>query len=424
MPEIPIRAIQDTRRPPVDLTVPSPDILFSPTPDQLYFPACVAAVAIIAWLAARPVPFYRAAVDKSLSMRYRNLDGFRGVLATSVVFHHFACNLGLLSTGVWGPTSDFQRNLGTIPVAMFFMVTGFLFWERACKGSLDVRAFLAARVRRVAPLYLFYAAIIVACTLYWFPGNVVHAPVRLLVDLLKAASLGWFGAFPVNGAPHTSQLSGVWWTLAYEWRFYVAIPLLAWFVATRAWRKLVALAIVTLCAALFGPPGAMALLFACGALAFEVSRHPAIRALLGTKAAATVALLVLAVCPYPAERYSIEGALPLLPVFLCIACGNTFYGLLTTRPLALLGTASFSIYMMHMVIVYTIVRAFNKFVVPIDSINDAGVWTLSLACALVAVFCSLMTYRYIEHPFIAKRNAPRPARRALAPAREHRTAVM
>lgn len=252
----------------MDLTVPSPDILFSPTPDQLYFPACVAAVAIIAWLAARPVPFYRAAVDKSLSMRYRNLDGFRGVLATSVVFHHFACNLGLLSTGVWGPTSDFQRNLGTIPVAMFFMVTGFLFWERACKGSLDVRAFLVARVRRVAPLYLFYATIIVACTLYWFPGNVVHAPIRLLVDLLKAASLGWFGAFPVNGAPHTSQLSGVWWTLAYEWRFYVAIPLLAWFVATRAWRKLVALAIVTLCAALFGPPGAMALLFACGALAF------------------------------------------------------------------------------------------------------------------------------------------------------------
>ncbi|MGN7980859.1 acyltransferase family protein [Burkholderia sp. 22313] len=407
----------------MDLITPSLDTLFSPTPDKLYFAACLAAVAIIAWLVARHVPFYRSAVDKSLSMRYRNLDGFRGILATSVVFHHFACNQGLLLTGVWGAPSDFLRNLGTIPVAMFFMVTGFLFWERACRGTLDVRTFFVGRVRRVAPLYLFYAMVIIACTLYWFPRNVVHAPIALLVDLLKAVSLGWFGAFPVNGAEQTSQLSGVWWTLAYEWRFYVAIPFLAWFVATRAWRKLLALAIVTACAALFGPPGGMALLFACGALAFEVARHPAIRALLATKAAATVALLILAVAPYPAERYSIEGVLPLLPVFLCVACGNTFYGVLKTRPLALLGTASFSIYMLHMAIVYLIVRAFNTFVFPINSVDDTGIWALALACALVAVFCSLLTYRYIEHPFIAKRSDAPPARRTVERVRERHTAV-
>ncbi|RKU05142.1 acyltransferase [Burkholderia sp. Nafp2/4-1b] len=408
----------------MDLITPSLDTLFSPPPDELYFPACLAAVAIVAWLAARHVPFYRSAVDKSLSMRYDNLDGFRGILATSVVFHHFACNIGLLATGVWGATSDFLRNLGTIPVAMFFMVTGFLFWERACKGTFDVRTFFVGRVRRLAPLYLFYAIVIVACTLYWFPGNVVDAPVARLVELLKAVSLGWFGAFPVNGAAQTSYLSGVWWTLAYEWRFYVALPFLAWFVATHAWRKLIALAVVTTCAALFGPPGGMALLFAFGALAFESARHPAIRALLGTKSAATVALLILAAAPYPTERYSLEGALPLLPVFLCVACGNTFYGVLTTRPLALLGTASFSIYMIHMVIVYILIRAFNKFVIPINSVDDSSIWALSLACALVSVFCALLTYRYIEHPFIAKRSTPRALRREVETAREQRTAVL
>jgi peptidoglycan/LPS O-acetylase OafA/YrhL len=52
------------------------------------------------------------------------------------------------------------------------------------------------------------------------------------------------------------------------------------------------------------------------------------------------------------------------------------------------------------------------------------VWALSLACALVAVFCALMTYRYIEHPFIAKRNTPRPVRRTLEAAREHHTAAL
>ncbi|WP_175834503.1 acyltransferase family protein [Burkholderia anthina] len=408
----------------MDPITPSLDNLLSPTPDKLYFPACVAAVAIIAWLVARQVPFYRSAVDKSLSMRYHNLDGFRGILATSVVFHHFACNQDLLSTGIWGAVPGFLSNLGTIPVAMFFMVTGFLFWDRACRGTLDVRTFFVGRVRRVAPLYLFYAAVIVACSLYWFPGNVVGAPMQLLADLLKAASLGWFGTFPINGAEQTSYVSGVWWTLAYEWRFYVAVPFLAWFVATRAWRKLLALAIVTACAALFGKPGSMALLFALGAVAYEAARHPAIRTRLGTKSAATVALLILAVSPYPAERYSIAGVLPLLPVFLCVACGNTFYGVLKTRPLALLGTASFSIYMIHMVIVYMIIHAFNKFVFPIESANDASIWALALACALIAVFCSLLTYRYIEHPFIAKRNPTRAARPTAEPAPDRRTATL
>lgn len=97
--------------------------------------------------------------------------------------------------------------------------------------------------------------------------------------------------------------------------------------------------------------------------------------------------------------------------------------MLETRPLALLGTASFSIYMIHMAIVYTIARTFNKFVFPIDSVDDFGIWALSLACALVAVLCALLTCRYIEPPFIAKRNDARPARRTIEPARERRTAV-
>lgn len=104
-------------------------------------------------------------------------------------------------------------------------------------------------------------------------------------------------------------------------------------------------------------------------------------------------------------------------MFLCIASGNTFYGLLDTRPLALLGTASFSIYMIHMVIVYMIIHAFNKFVFPINSAGDSGIWALALACALVAVLCSLLTYRYVEHPFIAKRHDARAARRATAQTR-------
>lgn len=74
-----------------------------------------------------------------------------------------------------------------------------------------------------------------------------------------------------------------------------------------------------------------------------------------------------------------------------------------------------------MVIVYMIIHAFNKFVFPINSTDDSGIWALALVCALVAVLCSLLTYRYVEHPFIAKRNDARAARRAAEPARERQT---
>ena len=131
-------------------------------------------------------------------------------------------------------------------------------------------------------------------------------------------------------------------------------------------------------------------------------------------------MLILAVAP-AGERYSIEGVLPLLPVFVCVACGNTFYGVLKTRPLALLGTVSFSIYMIHMVIVYMLIHAFDRFVFQIGSADDLQRWMLSLGCALVAVLCALLTYRYIEHPFIAKRSSARPAHRSVPPERERRT---
>ena len=240
----------------------------------------------------------------------------------------------------------------------------------------------------------------------------MDAPTQLLADVLKTVSLGWFGAFPINGAQHTSYLSGVWWTLGYEWRFYAVVPFLAWFVATHAWRKLFALAIVTICATLFGQQPGPAVCARCRGI--RAVAAPAIRARLDTKSAATVALLILAVAP-AGERYSIEGVLPLLPVFVCVACGNTFYGVLKTRPLALLGTVSFSIYMIHMVIVYMLIHAFDRFVFQIGSADDLQRWMLSLGCALVAVLCALLTYRYIEHPFIAKRSSARPAHRSVPP---------
>jgi len=63
--------------------------------------------------------------------RISTLDGLRGFLALGVFFHHAAVYHEYLSDGRWQvPPSRFYTLVGQSSVAMFFMITGFLFWSR------------------------------------------------------------------------------------------------------------------------------------------------------------------------------------------------------------------------------------------------------------------------------------------------------
>src|SRR5262245_31692713 len=87
---------------------------------------------LVAHMLARWVPFYRTQLAATQAGRYETLDGLRGLLATGVFFCHSVVFYHYLGRDAWErPASPFYAALGEFAVALFFMITGFLFWSRA-----------------------------------------------------------------------------------------------------------------------------------------------------------------------------------------------------------------------------------------------------------------------------------------------------
>lgn len=137
--------------------------------------------------------------------RFRSLDGLRGVCALTVVLYH--CEL------LFRPGVVFCH--GYLAVDMFYVLSGFVIcagYDERLAAGLSARRFLAARVRRLAPVYWAGLALCTAGALFaarYLPGV---QPGRIAVRALMAAVLipqsgpGDF-AYPVNP---------VAWTLAWE----------------------------------------------------------------------------------------------------------------------------------------------------------------------------------------------------------------
>ena len=105
----------------------------------------------------------------SRSGRYGTLDGLRGYLALSVVFHHYVITWYWKVGGSWGrPPEDYFQNYGKIGVAIFFMITGFLFISKVMgsAGKLNWFMLYESRIFRIFPLYIFAVAIISVVVLY------------------------------------------------------------------------------------------------------------------------------------------------------------------------------------------------------------------------------------------------------------------
>ncbi|WP_254814204.1 acyltransferase family protein [Pseudomonas aeruginosa] len=92
--------------------------------------------------------------------RFVTIDGLRGYLAFFVFLHHSSIWYYYLKDGLWQlPPSRLYAHFGQTSVALFFMVTGFLFAHKLLhsRGTpirwLDV---YASRIARLLPAYLLF----------------------------------------------------------------------------------------------------------------------------------------------------------------------------------------------------------------------------------------------------------------------------
>jgi peptidoglycan/LPS O-acetylase OafA/YrhL len=360
-----------------------------------YAVAFIAILAALAWVLSYLVPFYRRELEVEDRTRLTPLDGLRGILCSAVMCSHAAIMYKYIDNGRWElPSSRPYALFGQISVGLFFCVTAFLFWARIVeRGGLPSSwLFLRARVFRIVPLYVFSSALVVAI--------IAHR-----LDLFSAstirglATLGLMGVRPggMIGDVDASMVNAkVTWTLQYEWGFYFLLPALALIVRDGGSRRLWFIAIGALVLLGLHPT----LFFFPGILAVYALQTPRLVAVLRSwYASLGILALTLAFPILTPSGISYQAVVLAGLLFLPIACGNSVFGLLNFRGLRLMGITSYSFYLLHGISLYLaepiLARAKHE---PSD--GTLWYWFYIVICGCAALILSMLTYRFIEWPFI------------------------
>lgn len=366
---------------------------------------CFALMVLLLGLAALPL-FRILDSAPGSSTRFVAIDGLRGFLALCVFFYHLAVMHRYIGSGVWEePASRFHSLLGPVGVSLFFMITGFLFWGKLlrARGRPRWHHLYAGRLYRIAPLYLA-AVLAMFCIVFIRTGLQLHEPFNTVaIEMLQWLALGAINTQPdINGYPATFVLAGVTWTLAYEWAFYVSLLATAWFARSRfhlPW-VLGALAATQTVKSLFHVDAAgFAVLFISG-MACASLLHENIRLRLSARIASTLACACLAaIFATQQHGYGMVTAALLSLFFYLVCSGTSLFGLLATQPAQRLGHISYSLYLLHGLIL-TVVFAIPT-VRTYAMTSPARYWVIGCVCACLLLPVAALAYAFIERPGIA-----------------------
>lgn len=347
----------------------------------------------IAMIAARDA-FFSIELDKEGSSRLASLDGLRGILALSVFFHHSMITYFYYITGQWQiPPSGFYTLLGQLSVPLFFMITGFLFWSKILESEINIKKFFIRRIQRIFPLYIFTTLSVILIVFIVSNFTLYSDFKSLLIQISQWFSFTFLGMPDINGFKDTFTIESVYWTLKWEWLFYFSLPLLAFF-RKRSFGMLVGLLFIS---TYFG--NIFIFIFTLGMLAAFILKFEKLNSIFRRQEffiGATIAFLLIFI--FFDEGYGFLQSLILFVFFLSVLQGNSLYGLLKTRSMRLLGMISYSIYLLHNIVLWIIFNRWNSFE-SILTITPYTFWLIILCSAILVVICSLITFRYIEHYF-------------------------
>jgi peptidoglycan/LPS O-acetylase OafA/YrhL len=337
--------------------------------------------------------------------RFGCIDGLRGYLALLVLIHHFSLWLQTSRLGLgWVESAPF---IGSSAVAIFFMVTGFLFYPKILKGFRQTEwlPLYLTRWFRIYPLALLSIACIALIALI---GRDFAASGSLQANLVALLQWVTFWDQPPLFGDEKSWLinAGVLWSLRHELFFYtIVLPACAlvrdltrqfspsWMIPALlmalsfADRRLVGAELLSTLP-----------FFAVGMFAYEICMRPW-SALLRSPVAAA---LCVAGCAYTVaviqvSPYSPRGFLSYAALFTCIAAGNNFGGAFSNRGALVLGECSYGIYIIHGIVLY-LLFAFAPAFLP--RYSDIALIATLPAIAAGIVLLTAAAYLLIERPGI------------------------
>ena len=315
--------------------------------------------------------------------------------------------------------------MGDFAVALFFMITGYLFWDKILKegGRPDWIKLYIGRVFRIGPLYLVSAVWVLFCVL-----AITHFALQVSARQFVREAGSWLfplgilqGSTSVNGYKDAWRLlAGVTSTIHFAWLFYFSLFFLAIFprLSRRAGMLLPAtLLVLCLARVAFKPQHFLLPPLVVTVVYFWFGRLPA--AILRVWARYDVCglpfsmvILASSFAYFRFEHpYSIFPLLCLAVVFFLVAAGNTLFGALTARPAIRLGDISYGIYLLQGIPLLTF--AYFRHRAYLSTLAYTGL-TISIGIALIGL--ATLAHLWVERPGVKLgANLARKYRRASRP---------
>ncbi len=333
------------------------------------------------------------------SQRYATIDGIRGFLAFGVFVHHYVITWVDLRYGFCcAPPHNFENELGRGSVAIFFMITAFLFWGRTCaKRGLEIKKFFISRVFRIYPLYLVFVSLLFLAVAY--EGNWTAAEPTSAIA--KEAVKWFFFHTPIINRQGMA-FGGVAWTLLYEAWFYLSLPLLAivFLQEKTFWKKALAAGAVAGLFVINHLSFATACAFLGGIVAVYWTLDAQRAKLARSKTATWIALACLACLGlFVYDPFTAAGIALLTVFFVVISSGNSLFGLLSLPGARWMGEISYSIYLVHGIVLWLVMNLLAR----IPEFHPSVFWLAGVGIALtpLIVLLTSVSYIFIERPCIA-----------------------
>lgn len=346
------------------------------------------------------------------SSRYGSIDGLRGVLAIGVLVHHSFTGYIYFSRNewVWG-SSPILNQMGMTTVALFFMITGFLFTIKAGKPTVDWGRLYISRTARLLPLYFVIVCLVFLAVFFESNWHARETALMLAREFALWVTFACFGNPNVNGYPMTwTMIAGVNWTLRYEIAFYVfAIPVIHILLRHYSIRVMCAGTVVLLAAVLAlhasSTIGGANLLYTAHflagisiALAFQV---PEAKAFFRNGAFKTVATFAIIPLLFMVTNDNTLAVLLTALIFASVVGGASMFGILYSRPAIWLGDISYGIYLIHGLVLWTTFSACRK-LIDMNLLGMLPYWLIVLSVAAIVSLLASASYVCIEKPLMQR----------------------
>lgn len=340
---------------------------------------------------------------------FHSIQLLRALAALLVVLFHTHTAFSEAGSDLLFGDEEYVFAFGAVGVHIFFVISGFIMIVTSrFEPSFQPIEFMRRRLLRIYPVYWICAA------LYLAYHTLIGDPYGISAGQIAGALLLWPG--------HASSIIGPAWTLAYEMFFYLSFALAMGLGLTRGLVVLAGTFAILIVLGLVFDPGSPALHLATNSLLAEFVGGMVIGWLLKRNALpkwragywiALAIALFLGGAWYGFARLpsAMVWGVPSILLVLGAVCWELQHGAgRVTRLLGVLGDSSYSLYLVHILLITLALEVWT--VVPPLIGNNALAMTAIVSG--ICVVAAEMLHRGVERPLL-RRLKPR---RSLLPLRE------